>query len=116
MSKTTHRETLRYAGIAGVLGALILQVSAASAAAPITIKMAPGIGGPYEGPDQAIEDAGAGHEQSVVTTITKNGKQYVVITVPTPSWRYPRPSPDELGPPDPKGGYVIAYALPDGAN
>lgn len=79
MSKTTHRGTLRYAGIAGVLGALIMQVSAASAAAPITIKMAPGIGGEYDGPDQPIEDAGAGHEQSVVTTIQKNGKSYVVM-------------------------------------
>jgi len=79
MSKTTHRGTLRYAGLAGLLGALILPVSAASAAGPITIKMAPGIGGPYEGPDEAIEDAGAGHEQTVAATIEKNGKQYVVL-------------------------------------
>ena len=47
--------------------------------------------------------------------VGKNGKQYVLITVPTPSWRYPRPDPKVLGPPDPKGGYVIAFALPDGA-
>jgi glucose dehydrogenase len=46
--------------------------------------------------------------------VGKNGKQYVLITVPTPTWRYPRPPAGELGPPDPKGGYVIAYALPDG--
>jgi membrane-bound PQQ-dependent dehydrogenase (glucose/quinate/shikimate family) len=45
--------------------------------------------------------------------VGKNGKQYVLITVPTPSWRYPRPSPAELGPPSPQGGYVIAFALPD---
>ena len=47
--------------------------------------------------------------------VGKNGKQYVLITVPTPGWRYPRPPPAELGPPDPQGGYVIAYALPDPA-
>jgi membrane-bound PQQ-dependent dehydrogenase (glucose/quinate/shikimate family) len=47
--------------------------------------------------------------------VGKNGKQYVLITVPTPGWRYPRPAPGEAGQPDPKGGYVIAYALPDGA-
>jgi quinoprotein glucose dehydrogenase len=43
--------------------------------------------------------------------IGKNGKQYVVITIPNPSWRYPRSSSDE--PTDDQGGYVIAYALPD---
>jgi len=45
----------------------------------------------------------------------KNGKQYVVVTLPTPSWRYPRPSAGEEVDPDPKGGYVMAFALPDGA-
>lgn len=44
----------------------------------------------------------------------KNGKQYVVITIPNPSWRYPRPSgPDTPEPSDDNGGYVIAFALPD---
>lgn len=47
--------------------------------------------------------------------VGKNGKQYVVITVPTPGWRYPRVSAADAGSPDPQGGYVIAYALPDGA-
>jgi membrane-bound PQQ-dependent dehydrogenase (glucose/quinate/shikimate family) len=47
--------------------------------------------------------------------VGKNGKQYVVITVTTPGWRYPRVSSADAGPPDPQGGYVIAYALPDGA-
>ena len=47
--------------------------------------------------------------------VGRNGKQYVVITVPTPGWRYPRVSAADAGPPDPQGGYVIAYALPDGA-
>jgi quinoprotein glucose dehydrogenase/quinate dehydrogenase (quinone) len=41
-----------------------------------------------------------------------NGKQYVVITVPNPSWRYPR-APSAQQPDDKDGGYVIAYALPD---
>lgn len=41
----------------------------------------------------------------------KNGKQYVLITLPNPSWRYPRTSGDQ--PTDDQGGYVIAYALPD---
>lgn len=52
---------------------------------------------------------------SPMSYVGKNGKQYVLITIPTPSWRYPRPDPSVLGPPDPKGGYVIAFALPDGA-
>ena len=43
--------------------------------------------------------------------VGKNGKQYVVITIPNPSWRYPRGGGD--GPTDDQGGYVIAYALPD---
>jgi hypothetical protein len=42
----------------------------------------------------------------------KNGKQYVVVTVPNPSWRYPRGGSDK--PSDDQGGWVIAYALPDG--
>jgi len=43
--------------------------------------------------------------------VGKNGKQYVVITIPNPSWRYPRSSGEQ--PTDDQGGYVIAYALPD---
>lgn len=46
------------------------------------------------------------------------GKQIVIVTVPNPSWRYPRdPSTgtytDSKSPRDGQGGYVIAYALPD---
>ncbi len=51
---------------------------------------------------------------SPMSYVGKNGKQYVVITVPNPSWRYPRP-PSSEEPTDSEGGYVIAYALPDGA-
>lgn len=45
-----------------------------------------------------------------------NGKQYLVVTVPNPSWRYPRDPDtgkyiDSKSAKDGKGGYVIAYAL-----
>ena len=44
----------------------------------------------------------------------KDGKQYVVITVPNPSWRFPRTAAVQAQKPnDDLGGYVIAYALPD---
>ncbi len=42
----------------------------------------------------------------------KNGKQYVVITVPNPTWSYPR-APSSEQPTDDQGGYVVAFALPD---
>tara|TARA_B100000446_G_scaffold95211_1_gene89413 strand:+ start:63127 stop:63546 length:420 start_codon:yes stop_codon:yes gene_type:complete len=46
----------------------------------------------------------------------KTGKQYVIVTVPNPSWRYPRDPnsgtyTDSQSVQDGKGGYVIAYAL-----
>lgn len=46
----------------------------------------------------------------------KNGKQYLIVTVPNPTWRYPRdPATNEYidsqSKRDGKGGYVIAYAL-----
>jgi quinoprotein glucose dehydrogenase/quinate dehydrogenase (quinone) len=45
-----------------------------------------------------------------------SGKQFIVVTVPNPSWIYPRdPSTgtyeDSRSVRDGKGGYVIAYAL-----
>ncbi len=48
----------------------------------------------------------------------QSGKQYVIVTVPNPTWRYPRdPATNEYidsqSPRDGKGGYVIAYALED---
>ena len=44
------------------------------------------------------------------------GKQYIIVTVPNPSWRYPRDPKsktytDSQSEVDGKGGYVIAYAL-----
>jgi glucose dehydrogenase len=45
--------------------------------------------------------------------VGKDGRQYVVVTVPNPSWRYPRSGSDT--PVDGEGGWVIAYALPKAA-
>lgn len=47
---------------------------------------------------------------------TKDDKQYLIVTVPDPSWRYPRDPAtgeyvDSRDVKDGKGGYVIAYAL-----
>lgn len=46
----------------------------------------------------------------------KSGKQYLIVTVPNPTWRYPRDPAtgqyvDSQSLRDGKGGYVIAYAL-----
>ncbi|MEO0435273.1 MAG: PQQ-binding-like beta-propeller repeat protein [Pseudomonadota bacterium] len=48
---------------------------------------------------------------------SESGRQILIVTVPNPSWRYPRdPSTgkylDSRATRDGKGGYVIAYALP----
>lgn len=48
----------------------------------------------------------------------KDGKQYIIVTVPNPSWRYPRDPEtgtytDSKSVVDGRGGYVIAYAIPD---
>ena len=48
----------------------------------------------------------------------RTDKQYIVVTVPNPSWRYPRDPAngtytDSKSVKDGQGGYVIAYALPD---
>lgn len=49
-----------------------------------------------------------------ITYVGADGRQYVVITVPNPSWRYPRaPGAAGFAPTDALGGYVIAFALPD---
>lgn len=45
-----------------------------------------------------------------------NGRQYLIVTVPNPSWRYPRDPKsgtytDSQSVQDGKGGYVIAYAI-----
>lgn len=48
----------------------------------------------------------------------ETGRQYVIATVPNPSWRYPRDPAngtytDSRSIKDGQGGYVIAYALPE---
>jgi len=48
----------------------------------------------------------------------RSGKQYLIVTVPNPTWRYPRDPVtneyiDSQSVVDGKGGYVIAYALDD---
>jgi membrane-bound PQQ-dependent dehydrogenase (glucose/quinate/shikimate family) len=48
----------------------------------------------------------------------QSGKQFLIVTVPNPSWRYPRDPVsndyiDSQSIRDGRGGYVIAYALPD---
>ncbi|QFT76931.1 PQQ-binding-like beta-propeller repeat protein [Erythrobacter sp. THAF29] len=59
-----------------------------------------------------------GNGQSTPMTFTdRNGRQFLVVTVPNPSWIYPRdPSTgkylDSATQRDGQGGYVIAYALP----
>ncbi len=58
-------------------------------------------------------DLPASAHATPMSYLGKNGKQYVVVTVPNPSWRYPRGGSDK--PSDDQGGWVIAYALPDGA-
>lgn len=57
---------------------------------------------------------GTANSTPVTYISEKNGKQYLVVLVPNPGFRYPRMN--DLEPIDDKGGFVIAYALPDGAN
>ncbi len=60
---------------------------------------------------------GSGQAQPMTYQSQKTGKQHVIVTVPNPSWRYPRDPVtntyvDSRGN-DGKGGYVIAYGLPE---
>lgn len=60
---------------------------------------------------------GSGQATPMTYLSNKTGKQFLIVTVPNPSWRYPRdPSTgtylDSRGADD-KGGYVIAYAIDD---
>ncbi|NIB43547.1 PQQ-binding-like beta-propeller repeat protein [Pseudomaricurvus alkylphenolicus] len=48
----------------------------------------------------------------------QSGKQFLIVTIPNPSWRYPRDPKtgtytDSASIRDGKGGYVIAYAIPE---
>lgn len=60
---------------------------------------------------------GSGQSTPMSFQSERTGRQYVVVTVPNPSWRYPRDPAtgtytDSQSIRDGKGGYVIAYALP----
>jgi glucose dehydrogenase len=59
---------------------------------------------------------GSGQSTPMTYLDETTGRQIVIVTVPNPSWRYPRdPSTgtytDSANPRDGKGGYVIAYGL-----
>lgn len=60
---------------------------------------------------------GSGQSTPMSYFSPRTGKQYVIVTVPNPSWRYPRDPTtgtytDSRIQRDGQGGYVIAYALP----
>lgn len=59
---------------------------------------------------------GSGQATPMTYLSERSGKQYLIVTVPNPSWRYPRDPKsgtytDSQSIIDGKGGYVIAYAL-----
>lgn len=59
---------------------------------------------------------GSGQATPMTYMSEKTGKQYLIVTVPNPSWRYPRDPKsgnytDSQSVIDGQGGYVIAYAL-----
>lgn len=61
---------------------------------------------------------GSGQATPMTYLSQESGKQYLIVTVPNPSWRYPRDPKsgnytDSQSIIDGKGGYVIAYALGD---
>jgi membrane-bound PQQ-dependent dehydrogenase (glucose/quinate/shikimate family) len=58
-------------------------------------------------------DLPASAHATPMSYVGKDGRQYVLVTIPNPSWRYPRTGADELI--DGGGGWVIAYALPKAA-
>lgn len=61
---------------------------------------------------------GSGQATPMTYLSETTGKQYLIVTVPNPSWRYPRDPAtgtytDSRSAKDGKGGYVIAYAIED---
>jgi hypothetical protein len=81
MSKALRSGLQGLVGLAGGLGALLLGMSTAGAVAPVTLQLAPGMGGPYnyEDPEEGIKNGGPGHEQAVVSAIEVDGKQFIVV-------------------------------------
>ena len=66
----------------------------------------------------SAELPGSGQATPMTYLSKNNGKQYLIVTVPNPGWRYPRDPAtntytDSKSVVDGKGGYVIAYALED---
>ncbi|MEM1112106.1 MAG: PQQ-binding-like beta-propeller repeat protein [Pseudomonadota bacterium] len=60
---------------------------------------------------------GSGQATPMTYLDEATGRQIVIVTVPNPSWRYPRDPAtgtytDSTNPRDGRGGYVIAYGLP----
>lgn len=63
---------------------------------------------------------GNGQSSPMSYVSRESGRQMLIVTVPNPSWRYPRDPEtgeylDSQSVRDGKGGYVIAYALPEDA-
>lgn len=63
------------------------------------------------------EDLPGNGQSTPMSFATAEGRQMVIVTVPNPSWVYPRDPAtgdylDSQTPRDGEGGYVIAYALP----
>ncbi|MEM8562117.1 MAG: hypothetical protein AAGF57_07765, partial [Pseudomonadota bacterium] len=61
---------------------------------------------------------GSGQSTPMSYLSSNTDRQYIIVTVPNPSWRYPRDPTtgtytDSKNPVDGEGGYVIAYALPE---
>lgn len=73
--KPTARKHLRsLLGIGGGIAGLLLCAASADAAGPVVLKLAKGTGGGYG------EYGGPGNEQPALTSYTKDGKQYVIVT------------------------------------
>ena len=61
---------------------------------------------------------GSGQATPMTFKSHNTDRQYLIVTVPNPGWRYPRDPKtgtytDSRSPRDGQGGYVIAYALPE---
>jgi membrane-bound PQQ-dependent dehydrogenase (glucose/quinate/shikimate family) len=56
---------------------------------------------------------GTANSTPITYIAQQNARQYLVVLVPNPGFRYPRMN--DLEPIDDQGGFVIAYALPDAA-
>ncbi|MEM7638033.1 MAG: PQQ-binding-like beta-propeller repeat protein [Pseudomonadota bacterium] len=66
----------------------------------------------------AVDLPGNGQSTPMSYVSPASGKQFIIVTVPNPSWRYPRDPAngtytDSKSIIDGEGGYVIAFALPD---